>query len=269
MRVVTMNVFGRRGDWPARRALLREEIGRLDPDLVAFQEAVVAEGYDQVADILGPGMHLAHQRAREPGGPGDVEPGQGISIASRWPLDRVEEVDLQVSPRTADFACGAVVAELSAPEIGPLLFVNHLPSWQLAYERERELQAVRLAARLEELVAERERHVIVVGDQDAAPDAASIRFWTGRQSLEGRSVCYRDAWESANPGEAGETFTPSNPLLADPDWPFRRIDYVFVRCGEHGGPTLRVRGCSRLLDQPRDGIWASDHFGLSADLEAL
>jgi endonuclease/exonuclease/phosphatase family metal-dependent hydrolase len=268
MRVLTMNIFGRRADWPARRRLLHETFARLDPDLVALQEAVVTDDHDQVADIVGDEMHLLHQRAREPGGPGDVEPGQGISIASRWPIEEAEEITLDVTPRTAGFASGAILAAIDVPApIGPLLFVNHLPDWQLHHERERELQAARVAARIEELVAGRPRHVVLAGDQDADPAAASIRFWTGRRSLEGVSVCYRDAWESARPGEAGETFSPANPLLADPDWPFRRIDYVLVRCGEHGGPSLRIASCDLVLDRAEEGVWASDHFGLTAVLE--
>lgn len=51
------------------------------------------------------------------------------------------------------------------------------------------------------------------------------------------------------------------------DWPFRRIDYLFVRCGVHGGPTLAINECERIFDRPVDGIWASDHYGLLADLE--
>ena len=51
--------------------------------------------------------------------------------------------DLNVRPRTEDFACGTLNAEVLAPEsIGPLMFVNHLPSWQLTFEHERELRAV-------------------------------------------------------------------------------------------------------------------------------
>ena len=98
-------------------------------------------------------------------------------------------------------------------------------------------------------------------------EASSVRFWTGRQSLGGMSVCYRDAWESAHPGEAGHTFTPDNPLVVDWDWPFRRIDYIMVRCGEHGGPTLAISRCERIFDRPVHGVWASEHFGLVADLE--
>ena len=83
------------------------------------------------------------------------------------------------------------------------------------------------------------------GDFDADPDAAS----------------------SANPNAPGDTLTPENPLVADPDWPFRRIDYILVRCGEHGGPTLPITNCRRTFDQPADGVWVSDPFGLVADLE--
>lgn len=55
--------------------------------------------------------------------------------------------------RTGDFACTALVVQLRAPApIGPLLFVNHFPNWQLAFEYERELQAVVVARAIEELV---------------------------------------------------------------------------------------------------------------------
>src|SRR5688572_6617118 len=101
MRVLTMNLWGRRGDWPARRSVLVAGLRALRPDLVAFQEAVVTEAYDQVADVLGDEYHRAHQSNREPDGLPGVERGQGISIASRWPIATVDEVDLQVTPRTA------------------------------------------------------------------------------------------------------------------------------------------------------------------------
>jgi endonuclease/exonuclease/phosphatase family metal-dependent hydrolase len=110
--------------------------------------------------------------------------------------------------------------------------------------------------------------VILAGDFDATPDAASIRFLSGKQSLEGVSVCYRDAWASAHPGAAGHTFTPESPLVraGETAWDIpRRIDYVFVRCDNYG-PTLDVAGCERLFDEPRDGVYGSDHYGVVADL---
>lgn len=260
VRVATLNLWGTRGDWEARRVVLAAGFATLEPDVVAFQESVVTPDSDQVTEILGDGYHVAHQATREPDG-------QGVSIASRYPIGDVQEVDLAVTERTAGFAATALVAWIAAPgPTGPLLFVNHFPSWQLNYEYERELQAVTMARFVEDAIAGREPPVVLAGDMDADPRAASIRFLTGRQSLGGLSVCYRDAWESTHPTEPGETFGAGNPLGADWDWPFRRIDYIMVRCGEHGGPALALRSCRRIFDRPVEGVWASDHFGLVADL---
>jgi endonuclease/exonuclease/phosphatase family metal-dependent hydrolase len=172
-------------------------------------------------------------------------------------LADVQEVDLNVTPRTADFPCTTLVAEVLSPDpVGPLLIVNHLPSWQLGFEHERELQAVAAARIIEEVVGRRSMHEVLAGDFDATPDAASVRFWSGRQSLSGMSVCYRDAWESTHPGDPGHTFTPRNPLVSDLEWLLelgRRIDYIMVRCGDHG-PTLDVSACARIFDAPVDGV---------------
>ncbi|MDP9418086.1 MAG: hypothetical protein M3P48_09725, partial [Actinomycetota bacterium] len=45
----------------------------------------------------------------------------------------------------------------------------------------------------------------------------------------------------------------------------RRIDYLLVRCGGHG-PTLRIARCQVALDSPVDGVIASDHYAVVADL---
>jgi endonuclease/exonuclease/phosphatase family metal-dependent hydrolase len=257
LRIVTMNIWGVRGDWDHRRALLAKGLAELQPDLVALQETIRTDRYDQVRDLLGDDYHIVHQTDRE-------TDGQGISIASRWPVGRTRELDLHVTDRTADFACTTLLTETDTP-LGPVLLVNHFPSWKLNLEAEREAQATIAARAAEELAGDR-AHVVVAGDLDADPDAASIRFWTGRQSLDGFSVCYRDAWESKNPSLPGHTYTPENDLMVDGDWPFRRIDYILVRCAEHGGPSLAVQDCQRIFHEPRGGIWASDHFGVAADL---
>jgi endonuclease/exonuclease/phosphatase family metal-dependent hydrolase len=178
--------------------------------------------------------------------------------------------------RTDGFPCTALIAEIITPEaIGSLLFVNHFPNWQLNFEHERELQAVKVLRLVEEQVGKSTIQVVLVGDFDADHDAASIRFWTGRQSLDNMSVCYRDAWESIHPDDSGHTFTPINPLVMNGevksmrpfrDWPFRRIDYIFVRFGAHGGNALDIVTCDRIFNKSIKGVWASDHFGLIADL---
>ena len=237
IRVATQNIWRYHGDWPSRRRVLRDGLAALDADLHAFQEAFD----DQPRELVGPGYELAHDED------------SGVAIASRWPSARVHDLDFD-----------SLVAEIEAP-LGRLVFVNHCPSYELEKEREREQQAVTVARLVEELDPE---HAILAGDLNAVPDSAGVRFLRGLQSLDGMSVAYRDAWSSDDPGH---TFTPENPTMPTGetgDWllePGRRIDYILVRCSDHG-PTLDTRSCARLFDAPVDGVWASDHFGVTAEL---
>lgn len=262
LRVLTHNIYGRRAAWERRRDVLGSGLAVLDPDIVLLQETIVVTGYDQVADILGSGYQIAHSATRE-------TDGSGISIASRWPVTELRELDLKVvSPRTGQFACTTLIAAIDAPApIGPLLVANHFPDYQPDHELERERQTVIAARGLEAIHAARPRHVVLAGDLDAEPDAASLRFLAGKQSLDGTSVCYGNAWDSTHPGEPGHSFTSHNPLVPG-GWPFRRIDHIFVRCGEEGKPTLAIAACALVFDEPIGGVWASDHFGLVADLSA-
>jgi endonuclease/exonuclease/phosphatase family metal-dependent hydrolase len=268
VRVATLNLWGRQGAWEARRSVLVDGLRTLRPDLVAFQEANTGEGYDQVEDVLGPGYHVIHQ------GVGLLGDGNhGASIASRWPLGEIREVDLHVTPATADYPCGLLAAEVLTPDpTASMWFVAYGPWYPWYAERERELQAVAAARFVEDLLDRRPdiRHVVVAGDFNAVPDSASVRFWRGLQSLDGTSVCYRDVWEHVRTGDRGHTVSPRNPLRSvagTPPEPGRRIDYIMVRCVEHG-PTLDIRACERIFDEAVNEVWASDHFGVVADFSA-
>lgn len=63
-----------------------------------------------------------------------------MSVASRWPIDRVTHATLDGTDRVSDRPARCIA-----------------------------------------------------GDLNADPAAASVRFWTGRRSLDGSSVCYQDA----------------------------------------------------------------------------
>jgi endonuclease/exonuclease/phosphatase family metal-dependent hydrolase len=115
---------------------------------------------------------------------------------------------------------------------------------------------------------------IIAGDFNAAPDAASIRYLRGLQSLDGRSVHYHDAWEIAGVGP-GYTWTVENPNTRDvvdavvrQPQHHRRIDYVFIGSWhQHRGAYCQVRSAAVAFDQPFDGVWASDHHGVVVDVE--
>ena len=182
---------------------------------------------------------------------------------------------LHVTPRVdpAEPWIGSVaLADVEAPTAyGRLLLAHFIPSWrfQLAYERE--LQSTATARLIEDAVtADHPDHVLLVGDSSTEPESSMLRFWSGRQSLHGMSVANRDAWEAAHGPGGGLTFTADNPLRALGDIRHeigRRMDYVFVRMDEWG-PTLGIDRCEVFLDQPVKGVWASDHFGVVADLSA-
>jgi endonuclease/exonuclease/phosphatase family metal-dependent hydrolase len=240
LRVATLNIFAHGGGWPDRLPVLREGFRDLRPDLIALQEVVHNDADDQAAEILGDRYHVVHQTR------GKIDD-NGIAIASRWPIRRMQEVDLEVTTRAMDLPTFALVAEIDLPEpFGPVVFATYSNEYRPAFEIDRERQAVAMARVLEPFVDEERRHVVVAGDMNAEPDAASMRFWTGRQSLAETSVCYRDAWESAHPGERGETFAPDNPLMAEAnwDWPFRQIDHILVRCSTSAPATASSTGPS-------------------------
>ncbi|MGH4031144.1 endonuclease/exonuclease/phosphatase family protein [Actinomycetota bacterium Odt1-20B] len=267
LRVLTMNVLEPRlADGPSRRRVLADALAAADPDVLALQEVV----QDDVRRLAADGWHVLPHPRTSPDGVGAV-------LATRVPHGRVRTDPLQVSARTRRTPwCGVAATELSYGDpLGTVVVVHHKPSWPYGFEAEREMQARTAAVLAEEMVdsaGERVRHAVVLGDFDAGPDAASLRFWRGLCSLDGMSVCYQDAWEAAHPddpGHPGLTMSPDNPLVRTGDMPLepgRRIDHVLARCGPYG-PVLRVAGCERFLVEPVNGVQASDHYGVLADFE--
>ncbi len=243
-----------------RQEVVRRGLPELAPDVVALQEVTRSADFDQAAYVLGPDFAILDL-------PGRSASGTGECLASRWPVGEVAALDVDLG---SSAHATAVAAEVLAPAPGPLLVVHHRAAFELQLERVREQQAVAVARFVEELVADRsDLPVVLLGDLNAGPDAASIRFLTGRQSLAGTSVRYEDAWAVAHPDEPGHTFSPRTPLVRAGQMPLergRRIDYVMTRSGPHGS-LLDVADCRLVFDEPVDGVWASDHFGVLADLQ--
>ncbi len=206
LRVLTFNVLAlEHSSGSERSEVIRHSLAEYQADVVVLQEVTRAPSEDQALDLLGPRFSIVDHPNPSPNG-------VGACLGSRWPLGQVDTLDLHVSDDADGLPwAGAVAVEVLAPApLGPLLVVHHKPNWQLNREHVREQQAVVAARWIEQLVRDREDlPVVVLGDFDAGPDAASIRFWTGRQSLNGTSVRYEDAWEAVHPGEPGHTFTPA------------------------------------------------------------
>ncbi|MGI9031306.1 MAG: endonuclease/exonuclease/phosphatase family protein [Ilumatobacteraceae bacterium] len=258
LRVMTLNILGPPNlRWPERR----ERLGALRPDVIALQEVMRTDEYDGVVDLLGADYAAAWFSERS-------DDGVGGALASRWPMRTLVELDYRVTPRHPDLAwCATLIAEIDTP-VGALIAVHHKPTWPFGDELQRELVAVRAARAVEDLLDGEHRHVVLLGDLDAPPDPASVQFLTGRRSLDGTSVYFQDAWTSVHGDELGFTFDSASELVRAGEVATalsRRIDYVQVRGGRHG-PTLRAVDCRLAFAEADDGLHASDHFGVVADL---
>ncbi|MGH8287761.1 MAG: endonuclease/exonuclease/phosphatase family protein [Steroidobacteraceae bacterium] len=161
---------------------------------------------------------------------------------------------------------------MKLPAVGEMLFIAPTAAWRPSAEAVRERQAVAIT----DLDARHRRDLptVVAGDFNAGPDAASIRYLTGRQSLDGRSVLYHDAWAVAGKGP-GHTWSVENPnarvgvdqIVRQPGYR-NRFDYVLVGSWDaHPKAHAHIQSAEVVFDKPNGGIWTSDHFGVVADLE--
>ncbi|GAA5132802.1 endonuclease/exonuclease/phosphatase family protein [Pseudonocardia adelaidensis] len=268
LRAVTINVQNDEGD-PRRIGLLNQELRRLAPELVALQEVVGREHLDELLE--GTGLHSTHQADVMAYAPPFADRYGGNAVATRWPHTVVEVLDQRLAG-AGDVPWCTVAVKVPLPDVGELLFISATASWQLDAEAVRERQAVALG----DLDARHrtELPTIIAGDFNADPDAASIRYLTGRQSLSGRSVHYHDAWEVAGNGP-GHTWSVDNAnaaalfdrIVRQPGHR-GRLDYVFTGSW-HAHPKARceIRSASVAFDRPTDGVWPSDHYGVVVDVE--
>ncbi len=87
---------------------------------------------------------------------------------------------------------------------------------------------------------------------------------TGLTSVPVPKLVFIDAWRAGGTGE-GSTWDNRNAHAAQDFEPNRRIDYVLVGYPREAGIGQVVE--ARLVgDQPVDGVWPSDHFGVVADI---
>jgi len=261
LKVLTLNLWHDAGPWAERAKRIREWIDRLDPDLVAFQEALEGEGVDQATELMaGRGYHLDFAVATPRWLDRDVA--FGNAVASRWPIADRAVLEL---PSSGDGETRTALSVTVEAPFGPVaLTCTHL-NWRFHQGNVRERQVLALAEWVRARRPDGGFPPLLAGDFNAAPEASEIRFLSGLQSLAGRSVYFVDAWDAAGEGSDGITWSNRNDHARAWLEPERRIDYVFA------GPPLRdgrgqITTCRVVCDDVHEGIWPSDHFGVYAEL---
>lgn len=249
--------------------MTRAGIEELRPDLIGLQEIIVRpDGFDQGQRIL---ADLGYQSVFAPAfgwdelgnlrPPTDDGMGFGNLVASRYPILRTEWVRL---PGWESGEGRSIVAAVIDAPCGPVVFACTHLNWKFEHGYVRELQVVEAARFIRRFAADVFLPPILVGDLNAEPDSTEIRFLCGLQALESQSTYFQDAWRIGGDGGPGTTWDNRNPFAAIAGEPDRRIDYILVGLSREGRGT--VEDVRLAMNDARDGIYPSDHFGLIAYL---
>lgn len=268
--VLSANCWNVSPPFEERIALLHEGIRQLSPDLIGLQEIIVrADGFDMgrmlLADlgyewIFGSASIWADDGTPLPGARGTT--GFGNLIASRHPIVRSEVVQLP-DCNSGEYR-SATVALIDTPG-GRVAFATTHLNWKFHHGYVRERQVLALADMMEHWRSGVWLPPILVGDFNADPDSAEMRFLCGLQSIDGRSSFFEDAWRVAGNGGSGWTWDNKNPFAALVAEPNRRLDYVLVGLPREDGRGS-IDDCRVVLADARNGIYPTDHFGVCAEL---
>jgi endonuclease/exonuclease/phosphatase family metal-dependent hydrolase len=262
LRILTLNIWNLSGDWSSRRHAILALLRRCEPDVVCLQEVVANERGNQadwLASELG-GWSVAYA-GEPPHAAADVR--FGNAVVSRWPITASSWAHLPYEPDEQEVRRLVVHARTEGIDV----FSTHL-SWQLHDAALRERQVQELTRFISKQAGESDPlGPVVAGDFNAEPDSTAIRYLTGLGSLDGASTYFQDAWRLAGDGGPGLTWSNRNPHAVVDQEPDRRIDYIFS--GFHGRTGMgRPVECAVVADEPVEGVWASDHFGVLAVLES-
>jgi endonuclease/exonuclease/phosphatase family metal-dependent hydrolase len=265
-RIATWNLWATYGPWEARAPVILETLRRVDADIVGLQEVwddgtrnqarELADALGYEASIWAPNLTFADGMQA------------GNAIISKWPIVRDEA---RLLPREGAGARDdegeeriVVFAEIDGLR-GPIqVFCAHL-SWRDDHSGVRQEQVRALCEFVREC-RPRTFPAVVVGDLNSEPSSDEIRALLGLAAVPVPGVVFRDTWRAAR-GDAdpGYTVSNENPFNTASLWLNARIDYVLAGAPKLGG-VGHACAASLLGNEPIDGMWGSDHYGVVAEL---
>jgi endonuclease/exonuclease/phosphatase family metal-dependent hydrolase len=260
--VLTLNLWGENGPWQERLEIVEEALAAHVPDIITLQE---------VRDVPGRVPNQAAELARRAGyehvfAPSTAWGGghEGLAILARFPIGAHESRPL---PHSTETEGRIVLSARVDADLGRIwVHTTHL-SYRENEGAKREEQVLFIDEVVNAHITDAVQ--IITGDFNAVPASDEIRWMTGLTTLGGRRVAYQDAWERIHPDDVGITWARANPYVGTMSWlrPDRRLDYIFVssmRRDRRG----TIRGARIVLDEPNlAGVYASDHYGVLADVQ--
>lgn len=269
VRIATWNLWGRYGPWEARLPAITETLRRIDADIVGLQEVWEDDERSQareLAAVLGYAEPVFAANLERDGAR------SGNAVLSRWPIGRHEVRRLPREargPHDTVFADDegeerlALLAEVAGPR-GPIqVFCAHL-SWRADHSAIRTEQVAAICRFVRES-RPRSFPAVLLGDLNAGPESDELRVLTGDAACPVPGVVFRDTWVWSGNRDPGATWSNANPFAAASLEVERRIDHILVAAPKAGGCgqplTTWVAG-----DEPIDGMYGSDHFGIVTEL---
>ena len=273
---MTWNVQGRVGDWQDREPAIVSTLDRIDPDVITLQESWVENDGLTQAGVLAESLGMHAVSAAELAG-FDRYPQAPYwvvnAVLSRWPVTVTVARSLH-DEHDAPTWRHALVAEVHRPEEqgGPFPVVGTHLEHGLDRSATRQAQARHLATTVGEVLGDRGTRsmalpAVLAGDLNAVPWSDEIRGLTGASTPLVDGLVFVDAWEASGNHGRGETWAAANPLVpkraVHPD---RRLDYVMISWPRRRNAG-HVAACHLAGTEPVDGVWASDHFAVVADID--
>ncbi|HEX2063274.1 MAG TPA: endonuclease/exonuclease/phosphatase family protein [Acidimicrobiales bacterium] len=260
LRVMTLNIWNLSGPWEERRGEIVAWLDEVEPDVVCLQEVVQSEDQDQaewLADAAAVDYHVAF------GGSLDFGGGQfGNAVLSRWTVEESHNAQLPYDADRGDMQRTVLHARTRGMDV----FSTHLTHLKHAGAL-REAEVAELVRVVEQRAADDAAvPPVVAGDFNAEPESTEVRHLCGLTSLNGRSTYFQDAWRVAGGSGPGLTWDNRNPFAATQKEIDRRLDYVFVGWRKQSGAG-RVRSARVVCDVSRTGTFASDHYGVVAEVD--
>lgn len=271
VRVLTWNLWWRFGDWRSRHKAILSVLSHARPDICGLQE-VWASPVGNAAELLARelGMHWTWTASPAPGRWQEQldEPSIGIgnAILSRWPIGAHAHLRLPTGS-AGDEGRTVLHAIIDAPA-GPVPFFTTQLNSAPQHSAVRCEQVVAIAGFVAGNTASKGHPPVVTGDFNAEPDSDEMRLLGGHKTAPSvPGLVLVDAWRYRDPPSAGWTWNRRNPHVMASREPSARIDYIWVglpRAGTRGS----VRAARLVGDYPVEGVWASDHAGVLAELDA-
>ena len=275
MRIMTWNVQGRVGDWAARHGALRSSIERTAPDVLTMQESWVEPDGTTQAARLGAEVGLHAVTAADLAG-FDRYPEAPYwvvnAVLARWPLS-IERLCALPDERGEPTWRHVLVTRVHRPaaEGGPFVVAGTHLEHGLEQSARRCAQLTALMNHLADTLGDETRRrrslpAILAGDLNCTPESDEYRRATGLTAGPVPDFTLVDAWAAAGNTDPGHTWSAGNPLVPRlAIHPHRRLDYVMVSTPRRRGAG-HVDRCFLAGTAPVEGVWASDHFAVVAEV---